>query len=190
MTLTLPGRRRRPTRSRRCSATGTAGRGQADDQLLVPTFIVGDPWRTLITGSVPFWAFFSVQSALAALEDHLARSDPYAVVRLLLFQHGADSPGIARPEDWTATIEKYGARADFLGLDTDKFPHDIGFLGRYGPRLATPAPRPPPLVTLGREHGPDWPGRRRSQDGGRSLRTLRSGPGATRRRVKRRSRRA
>ena len=59
------------------------------------------------------------------------------MVRLLLFQHGADSPGIARPADWTAVIEKYGARADFLGLDTDKFPHDIGFLGRYGPRLAT-----------------------------------------------------
>ena len=112
-------------------------RGQADDQLLVPTFIVSDPWRTLITGSVPFWAFFSVQPALAALEDHLARSDPYAVVRLLLFQHGADSPGIATPADWTAVIEKHGARADFLGLDTDKFPHDIGFLGRYGPRLAT-----------------------------------------------------
>jgi hypothetical protein len=111
-------------------------RGQADDQLLVPTFILGDPWRTMNTGSVPFWAFFSVQRALAALEDHLARTDPYAVVRLLLFQHGADSPGIARPADWTAIIERYGARADFLGLDTAKFPHDIGFLGRYGPALA------------------------------------------------------
>jgi len=111
-------------------------RGQPDDQLLVPTFIVGDPWRTMITGSVPFWAFFSVQSALAALDDHLARSDPYAVVRLLLFQHGADSPGIARPEDWAATITAYGARPDFLSLDSTKFPHDFGFLGRYGPALA------------------------------------------------------
>ena len=90
----------------------------------------------MITGSVPFWAFFSVQSALAALEDHLVRSDPYAVVRLLLFQHGADSPGIATPADWTTVIEKYGARADFLCLDTAKFAHDIGFLGRYAPALA------------------------------------------------------
>jgi hypothetical protein len=111
-------------------------RGQADDQLLVPTFIVTDPWRTMLTGSVPFWGFFSVQSTLAALEDHLSRSDPYAVVRLMLFQHGADSPGIATPEDWAATIEKHGARPDFLSLDLDKFPHDFGFLGRYGPELA------------------------------------------------------
>jgi hypothetical protein len=111
-------------------------RGQADDQLLVPTFIVTDPWRTMTTGSVPFWGFFSVQSTLAALDDHLSRSDPYAVVRLMLFQHGADSPGIARPEDWAATIERHGARPDFLSLDLDRFPHDFGFLGRYGPALA------------------------------------------------------
>ena len=111
------------------------GRGQADDQLLVPSFILGDPWRTINIGHVPFWGFFSVQPARRALEDHLARSDPYAVVRLLLFQHGANSQGIARPEDWARTISRFGARADFLGLDIDRFPHDIGFLGRYGPAL-------------------------------------------------------
>jgi hypothetical protein len=110
-------------------------RGQASDQLMVPSFILGDPWLTINIGHVPFWGFFSVQPARQALEDHLARSDPYAVVRLLLFQHGSDSQGIARPEDWARTVQKYGARADFLGLDTDKFPHDIGFLGRYGPTL-------------------------------------------------------
>jgi hypothetical protein len=54
----------------------------------------------------------------------------------MLFQHGADSPGIATPQDWTAVIEKHGARPDFLSLDLDKFPHDFGFLGRYGQRLA------------------------------------------------------
>jgi hypothetical protein len=110
-------------------------RGQASDQLLVPSFILCDPWLTINIGHVPFWGFFSVQRARQALEDHLARSDPYAVVRLLLFQHGSDSQGIARPEEWARTVQKYGARADFLGLDTDKFPHDIGFLGRYGPSL-------------------------------------------------------
>jgi hypothetical protein len=141
-------------------------RGQADDQLLAPTFIVGDPWRTLITGSVPFWAFFSVQPALAALEDHLSRSEPYAVVRLLLFQHGADSPGIARPEDWTAAIEKYGAGRRLPRPGHRQVParHRLPRPLRPPPRL--PSPRPPALVTLGREHGPDWPGRRRARTPG------------------------
>ena len=136
VTITTPG----PQEAAHPVATvfrdGYRSRGQQDDQLLVPTFIVTDPWRTMITGSIPFWGFFSVQSTLAALDDHLSRSDPYAVVRLLLFQHGADSPGIAHPDDWATTIEKHGARPDFLGLDIDRFPHDFGFLGRYGPRLA------------------------------------------------------
>lgn len=136
VTITLPGTQEAAHPAATVFRDWYRSRGQANDQLLVPTFIVTDPWLTMITGSVPFWSFFSVQSARAALEDHLARSDPYAVVRLLLFQHGADSPGIATPADWTATIERYGARADFLGLDTAKFPHDIGFLGRYGSRLA------------------------------------------------------
>jgi hypothetical protein len=136
VTITLPGTQAAAHPVAAVFRDWYRSRGQADDQLLVPTFIVGDPWLTMVTGSVPFWGFFSVQSARAALEDHLARSDPYAVVRLLLFQHGADSAGIATPADWTATIAKYGARADFLGLDAARFPHDIGFLGRYGPRLA------------------------------------------------------
>ena len=136
VTMTLPGPQEAAHPVARVFRDWYARRGQADDQLLVPTFIVADPWLTMITGSVPFWAFFSVQSVRAALEDHLARSDPYAVVRLMLFQHGADSPGIAHPDDWAATIEKHGARPDFMGLDIDRFPHDFGFLGRYGPRLA------------------------------------------------------
>jgi hypothetical protein len=136
VTITLPGTQEAAHPVATVFRDWYRSRGQADDQLLVPTFIVSDPWLTMITGSVPFWGFFSVQSARAALDDHLSRSDPYAVVRLLLFQHGADSPGIATPADWVATIEKYGASPDFLSLDIDKFPHDFGFLGRYGPRLA------------------------------------------------------
>jgi len=135
VTLTLPG----PQHAAHPVATvlrdWNRARRERTDQLLVPTFVVGDPWLTINTASVPFWAYFSVQPALAALEDHLARSDPYAVVRLLLFQHGTDSTGIARPADWAEVITAHGARPDFLGLDTTKFPHDIGFLGRYGPAL-------------------------------------------------------
>ena len=63
--------------------------------------------------------------AARALNDHLAHSDPYRVVRLLLFQHGADPTGIARPEDWARTITAHGATPDFLGMDPARFPHDI-----------------------------------------------------------------
>jgi hypothetical protein len=112
-------------------------RDEDDTRLLVPSFVAADPWLTINTASVPFWAFFAVQPALTALQDHLEQSDPYREVHVMLFEHGVRSPGIARPADWARVVRASGARVDFVGLDRSRFPHDIGFLGRYGPRLAT-----------------------------------------------------
>jgi hypothetical protein len=131
----------------------SAERGAAENTLLVPSFALLDPWRTINAGIVPFWAFFSVQRAVQALDDHLARSASYSDVYVLPFQHGVDSEGIATPAAWAATIRRHGATPHFVGLDLDRFPHDIGLLGRYGSALnALPAAREPwsPLeVTAG-----------------------------------------
>jgi hypothetical protein len=109
-----------------------AARGGAADRLIVPSFVLGDPWRTIATGQVPFWTFFPVQSALASLEDHLSRSDPYREVSVLVFQHGADSPGIATPAEFEAIVRRHGAEPRLLALHADKSPRDLGSLGRYG----------------------------------------------------------
>lgn len=103
----------------------------------MPSFVLGDPWLTVDTASVPFWTFFSVQPALAALRDHLERSEGYREAYVMLFEHGADSLGIAPPADWAQVLRDAGVRVDFLGLDQARFPHDIGFLARYGPALET-----------------------------------------------------
>jgi hypothetical protein len=42
------------------------------------------------------------------------------------------SPAIARPAELAEVISRHGARAHFDGLDPERFPHDIGMLGRYG----------------------------------------------------------
>lgn len=111
------------------------GRGETADRLVVPSFILVDPWRMINTASTPYWAFFSVQPALAGLDDHLSRSEPYREVAVIPFQHGEDSAGIATPDDWAAVIKRHGARPSFPGLRRSRFPHDIGYLGRYGTAL-------------------------------------------------------
>jgi len=131
----------------------SAVRGGAQNTLLVPSFALLDPWRTINAGIVPFWAFFSVRPAVQALDDHLAGSARYDDVYVLPFQHGVDSEGIATPAAWAATIRRHGATPHFVGLDLDRFPHDIGLLGRYSSALnALPAASEPwsPLeVTAG-----------------------------------------
>jgi hypothetical protein len=123
-------------------------RGEAGDRLVVPSFVVGDPWRTIAAAAVPFWTFFAVRPALRALEEHLAAADPYRSVDVLLFQHGVRSAGIAAPQEWVAAIRRHGAIPRLVGLDPRRFPHDIGALGRYGPALATLLPARRPWTSL------------------------------------------
>ena len=111
-------------------------RGEPADRLLIPSFVVGDPWRTINAAAVPFWTFFSVQPALQALQTHLHTSAPYRIIDILQFQHGVCSPGIASPAQWLATARQHGATAHLLALDPRRFPHDIASLGRYGHALA------------------------------------------------------
>ncbi len=54
---------------------------------------------------------------------------------MIPFQHGSSSTGIATPKDWARVIRSHGAEPSFPGLRLSEFPHDIGYLGRYGTAL-------------------------------------------------------
>lgn len=59
-------------------------RGEAGQRLLVSSFIVHDPWRTLASGSVPFWTFFPTQQAALDLAGYLGREE-YDEIGVMLF---------------------------------------------------------------------------------------------------------
>jgi hypothetical protein len=107
-------------------------RGESANRLVVPCFVLGDPWQTVCSAAVPFWIHFAVQPALQALDAYLDEAEPYSDVNVFLFEHGTNSPGIATPDEFAEVINKHGARAHFDGLEPERFPHDIGTLGRYG----------------------------------------------------------
>jgi hypothetical protein len=107
-------------------------RGEPADRLVIPSFILGDPWQTICVAAVPFWIYFSVQPALQSLDAYLTEAEPYAEANVFLFEHGAESPGIATPEQFAAVLRRHGIAGHFQGLDRERFPHDIGTLGRYG----------------------------------------------------------
>jgi hypothetical protein len=106
-------------------------RGEAASRLVMPCFILGDPWQTICAADVPFWLHFAVQPALEALDDYLDNAEPYSDVNVFLFEHGRLAwncgPGGLRRGNPSARCE-----AHFDGLDLKRFPHDIGTLARYG----------------------------------------------------------
>jgi hypothetical protein len=107
-------------------------RGEPGDRLVVPSFILGDPWTSINKALTPYWTFFPVQPALNAFSDYLDRAEPYADVHLFLFQHGVMSEGIATPDEFCAVARDHGATPHLEAVRRSKFPHDIGSLGRYG----------------------------------------------------------
>ena len=115
-------------------------RGEDDRRLIVPSFILADPWLTITRAAVPFWTFFSVQPAVDSLDRFLDTAEPFEDAYVLPFQHGARSPGIATPADWTRVLRRHGITAHFPGLSVRRFPHDIAFMGRYDTRLAKLSP--------------------------------------------------
>jgi hypothetical protein len=114
----------------------TRARGGAGERLVVPSFVLGDPWRTIDLGLVPFWTYFAVQSAVKSLDFHLRNTAAYSEVDVLVFQHGADSPGVASPQDFERVIRAGGATPRFVALRVGKSPRDIGAMGRYNSVLS------------------------------------------------------
>jgi hypothetical protein len=108
----------------------TRRRGGAAQRLLVSSFVIHDPWRTIATGSVPFWTFFPVQSAARDLSDYLA-STTYDDVDVLLFSHGVESRGLADARTWQRIAEQARHRGRLLGVDPRTFPADFAVFARY-----------------------------------------------------------
>jgi hypothetical protein len=114
----------------------TRDRGGAADGLIMPSFVLADPWRTIELGLVPFWTFFPVASVVDSLRFHLANTEPYSTADLVLFQHGAPSPNLATPGAVLGLAREFGAEPNLLAVRAAKSPHDIRSIGAFGPELA------------------------------------------------------
>ena len=122
----------------------------------MPCFILGDLWQTICAAAVPYWIYFAVQPALQALDEYLDAAAEYSDVNVFLFEHGAESPGIAGPNDFQAVVNRHSAAAHFDGLEPGRFPHDLGTLGRYG-EVFDQLPRARhPVEPAARRRGAAW----------------------------------
>ena len=104
--------------------------GGPAQRLLVSSFIVHDPWRTLASGSVPFWTFFPVQRAALDLAGYLGREE-YDEIGVMLFSHGARSRGLVGARSWERLARRARVRGELLGVDPDRFPADFAVFAHY-----------------------------------------------------------
>jgi hypothetical protein len=109
-------------------------RGERAERLLVSSFIVHDPWRTVSSASVPFWTYFPTQRAADDLGSYLDRAG-YDEIDILLFSHGVESRGLVGARDWQRLADRAGTRGRLIGVDAGRFPADFTVFARYAAAL-------------------------------------------------------
>ena len=126
-------------------------RGLSATRLLVDSFILMEPYWTLVTGSIPFWMVFNTEGSFAALRSYLS-SRTFEEVFLTLFSHGVNSIGLPSIADWHGLLRHTTKHGRFIGVDERAFPRDFAIYARYHDALLKSIqerhPLPEPL-TLG-----------------------------------------
>jgi hypothetical protein len=107
----------------------------ATDRLLIESFILVDPLQVARTGAAPFWTMFPVQPSAQRVTSYLDQRPRFAVIDALLFNHGAESAGLADAATWRTLAQRGERPGHLLGSRPDRFPVDFAALARYGPAL-------------------------------------------------------
>jgi hypothetical protein len=120
-----------------------ARRGLESRRLVADSFIVMEPYWTLRTASVPWWAKFGVEPSAERLERYLDESGPFDEIGLMLFSHGIRGAGFAPIERWQAILRRAGRRGFFIGVDESRYPRDFATFKRYHDDMRRLRPRNP-----------------------------------------------
>lgn len=136
--------------------------GRPADRLVVSSFALMDPWWTLRTGAVPYWATFTTERDVRALESYLDAADSYESAHATLFSHGVESAGHASIDRWRSALSA-APEHGFVGVDPAAYPLDYGSFVRYHTDLPRTIPdrhslpAPPSLdrleAVVDEEHG-------------------------------------
>jgi len=119
--------------------------GRSSRRLLVESFILLDPAWCAGAGYVPFWTVFPVEPAADAFQAYARERGPFAEAHALLFNHGVDSIGLVRPQEWRRLLADSAERSSLVAVDERQFPRDFATFGRYDralDRLARPGTPP------------------------------------------------
>jgi len=101
------------------------------NRLLMANFILMEPYWTVRTGSVPFWAVFNVERSAETLKRYLESNDAYDEIYLMLFSHGVNSVGVASIDRWRSLLKRAKHRGAFIGVDEESYPRDFATFARY-----------------------------------------------------------
>ncbi len=122
--------------------------GIQNDQLLVESFMLNEPYWTVNKGLVPFWTVFNGEPSANNLEAYLNANESFRQIYLMLFSNGINSIGLATLERWKSILSRATQGGRFIGMNENKYPSDFAVYMRYNDELRKlPQPDKVPIPT-------------------------------------------
>ncbi len=104
---------------------------QISDRLLVESFTVHSPLLTIETSSVPYWLFFNSEDAAAMMENYIDGTEPFDEIFMMILSHGKTLGGVTSIRKWESILSKARKSGQFVGMDKNEYPLDLGIFTRY-----------------------------------------------------------
>lgn len=110
-------------------------RGIRERRVLVECFNLLELFQTIRTGSIPYWLVFNKEPSEISLREYLEQVGQVDEIFILLFSHGMNSVGFVPLERWEDILKLANKRGDFIGVEKDAYPRDLGVYVRYDREL-------------------------------------------------------
>ena len=130
--------------------------GIPSNSLSIESFIVMEPFLTMVKGLVPFWMVFNTQRSAASAEGYIDKNNHYDNIYLTLFANGIESIGLAPIERWRSLVNKATHYGTFVGVNEEMYPKDFGVFLRYNQELKRLANDYPALASISTEEISDF----------------------------------
>ncbi len=105
--------------------------GIRDKRLLIECFALIEPRWAAKTGSIPFWMPFNTASSYEAAGSYLKTSGRFDEIYLMIMSNAVEGIGCKSIGQWKKLIKKARKRGCLIGVDEEKFPHDLGSFIKY-----------------------------------------------------------
>jgi hypothetical protein len=119
--------------------------------LLIENFALIAPYRSVISGTLPFWLAFNTENSASRLEGYLKTRTTFEELYLLLMSNGVtEGIGLTTIERWNKILQHASIKGSLIGVDEREYPLDFATFLRYQSELVRLLPQqnevPEPLT--------------------------------------------
>ncbi|MBD3245962.1 MAG: hypothetical protein GF333_03030 [Candidatus Omnitrophica bacterium] len=100
-------------------------------RLLVECFALIEPWWAAKTGSIPYWMPFNTSASFQSVQRYMEGVESFDEIYLMLMSNAVRGIGSVSIEEWKTLLRRARRRGEFIGVDEEKFPHDLGSYIKY-----------------------------------------------------------